>query len=247
MKKRIYGAVCSVMLLALCGAGVRAQEIGETETIDRGQIRFARGATSTIVRGNLRRGVRDQYLIRARPGQVMTVRFESPDSLMGFDVYVTEGLGAEPVTEADKLQREWSGRLPRGDEYYLNVMTAGGGAAYSFEISIGAARPSQPAQPTASSSSLPAREFRSELAKVRRQTRVPILLPDALPTRWTVPSTSRPGASRTLTASRWPRYRAAAGPMPAGSATSREARAEPWPRSLRPFSWPMASSAATSL
>jgi hypothetical protein len=181
MKKRIYGAVCSVMLLALCGAGVRAQEIGETETIDRGQIRFARGATSTIVRGNLRRGVRDQYLIRARPGQVMTVRFESPDSLMGFDVYVTEGLGAEPVTEADKLQREWSGRLPRGDEYYLNVMTAGGGAAYSFEISIGAARPSQPAQPTASSSSLPAREFRSELAKVRRQTRVPILLPDALP------------------------------------------------------------------
>ncbi|HZI17896.1 MAG TPA: hypothetical protein VEY09_04805 [Pyrinomonadaceae bacterium] len=182
MKSRTFAvAACALALVTLLGTAARAQEVGETETIDRGQIRFARGASSTVVRGNLRRGVRDQYLIRARPGQVMTVRFESADPLMGFDLYVTEGLGAEPVTEADKLQREWSGRLPRGDEYYLNVMTAGRGAAYSFEISIGSARTASPARPAASTTPLPAPEFRAELAKVKRQTRVRVLLPDALP------------------------------------------------------------------
>jgi hypothetical protein len=181
MNKRAYAAAFALAVLALLGTAAGAQEVGETDTIDRGQIRFARGASSTTVRGNLRRGVRDQYLIRARPGQLMTVRFESADPLMGFDLFVTEGLGAEPVTEADKLQREWSGRLPRGDEYYLNVMTAGRGAAYSFEISIGPARAAATSRPATSAASLPAPEFRAELAKVKRQTRVPVLLPDALP------------------------------------------------------------------
>lgn len=184
MKKRMSTvAGCALALIVLlCGAARGQEGVGETETLDRGQIRFARGASSTIVRGNLRRGVRDQYLIRARPGQVMSVRFESADERMGFDVYVTEGLGAEPVTEADQLQREWSGKLPAGDEYYINVMTAGRGGAYSFEVSIGAARPRGAAGQSASSAggTLP-RELRPLFPKVKREAGVPILLPEELP------------------------------------------------------------------
>jgi|GEM_PF-1215037 len=186
MKRRInVAAVCALALVALLGTGAGAQEVGETETRDRGQVRFARGSSSAEVEGNLRRGVRDQYLIRARPGQVMTVRLESDDPLMGFDLFVTEGLGAEPVTEADKLQREWSGKLPRGDEYYLNVMTAGKGAGYRFVVRIEPARRGPAARPgtraDAPPAAPPAPEFRAELARIRRLTRVPILLPDYLP------------------------------------------------------------------
>jgi hypothetical protein len=186
MKKKLCAAAaCALALFSLLGGGARAQEVGETETRDRGQIRFARGSTMTVIEGDLRRGIRDEYLIRARPGQVMAVRLESADRLMGFDVYVAEGLGAEPVTEADKLQREWSGKLPRGDEYYLHVMTAGQGAAYKLSVSIESAPRATPARGTkrgaAASAAPPAPEFRAELARVRRLTRVPILLPSYLP------------------------------------------------------------------
>ncbi|HYE15728.1 MAG TPA: hypothetical protein VD968_14895 [Pyrinomonadaceae bacterium] len=180
----------ALLLLAICASAYGAaatQDVGETETRDQGQIRFARGASSTTVRGNLPRGFRDQYLVRARPGQWMSVRLDSEDPGMGFDVFVTEGLGAEPVTEADKLQREWVGRLPQGDEYYINVMTAGRGAAYSFEVSITNARPARrpaaPADNSGASGSPVAKELRTVLSKIKAEGAggVPVLLPGELP------------------------------------------------------------------
>lgn len=169
-------------LLALFCAGhltAPAQVDWETTTHDRGQIRFARGSNSATVRGRITRADRDQYMIRARAGQVMTVRLDAPDARMGFDVFVTTGLEALPVTEADRLQREWSGPLPEGDEYYINVLTPGAGGAYSFEVRIenaGTARPTR--QPTAATGVAP--EFRPLLVKLRRSG-VPVLLPDDLP------------------------------------------------------------------
>lgn len=183
----------ALLLLAIFASAYGAaatQDVGETETRDRGRIRFARGKSSTVVRGNLPRGFRDQYLVLARPGQWMTVRLESSDPRMGFDVYVTEGLGAEPVTEADRLQREWTGRLPQGDEYYVNIMTAGEGASYSFEIKIENTRPTKQSPARASDSGAPAdasgasvvaKELRPVLTKIKREAAVPVLLPDELP------------------------------------------------------------------
>jgi hypothetical protein len=176
------------ILLALLCAGlgaVAAQVDWETTTHDRGQIRFARGRNSTVVRGRITRADRDQYLIRARAGQVMTVRLDAADARMGFDVYVTTGLEALPVTEADALQREWSGRLPAGDEYYINVLTPGAGGAYSFEVKIESAAAARPARPTtaasnATNSGAVAQEFRPVLANLKRAG-VPVLLPGELP------------------------------------------------------------------
>jgi len=185
--KRSEKVRAALMLLALFAAGgVRAlaQVDWETTTHDRGQIRFARGQNSAVVRGRLTRADRDQYLIRARAGQWMTVRLDAADARMGFDVYVTQGLEALPVTEADRLQRAWTGRLPAGDEYYINVLTPGAGGAYSFEVRIENTRPAAssatagPASPVAASGV--AREFRPHLAKLRRAG-VPVLLPGELP------------------------------------------------------------------
>lgn len=170
-----------LVLLCLALVAAQAQVDWETTTHDRGQIRFARGQSSAVVRGRITRADRDQYLIRARAGQVMTVRLDAADARMGFDVYVTTGLEALPVTEADRLQREWSGRLPEGDEYYINVLTPGAGGPYSFEVRIenaAAARPAPPSDPA--DSATVAREFRPLLSKLRRGG-VPVLLPEELP------------------------------------------------------------------
>ena len=164
-------------------ASVSAQVDWETTTHDRGQIRFARGSNSTTVRGRITRADRDQYMIRARAGQWMTVRLDSTDARMGFDVFVTQGLEALPVTEADRLQREWSGRLPAGDEYYINVLTPGAGGAYSFEVKIENTRPvttTTNAGASDSAAGAVAREFRPHLAKLKRAG-VAVLLPDDLP------------------------------------------------------------------
>jgi hypothetical protein len=175
------------LLFALMSAApveASAQVDWETTTHDRGQIRFARGQNSTVVRGRITREDRDQYLIRARPGQWMTIRLDSDDAQVGFDVYVTTGMEALPVTEADRLQRGWSGRLPAGDEYYINVLTAGAGGPYSFEVKITntpttTGETSRPSMPDASPLSV-AKEFRPYLARLKRAG-VPVLLPAELP------------------------------------------------------------------
>ncbi|HWS55058.1 MAG TPA: hypothetical protein VN228_13065 [Pyrinomonadaceae bacterium] len=172
-------AACFVLALLAGGGAAAAQVDWETTTHDRGQIRFARGSNSAVVRGRITRADRDQYMIRARAGQVMTVRLDAADPRVGFDVFVTTGLEALPVTEADRLQREWSGRLPEGDEYYINVLTPGAGGAYSFEVRIDNAAPTRPARQPVAATGV-AREFRPLLVRLRRAG-VPVLLPDDLP------------------------------------------------------------------
>jgi hypothetical protein len=180
--KQLRAALFLLALFAAGGLRASAQIDWETTTHDRGQIRFARGRNSATVRGRITRADRDQYLLRARPGQWMTVRLDAADARMGFDVYVTAGLEALPVTEADRLQREWTGRLPEGDEYYINVLTPGAGGAYSFEVKIENTRPAAATSggPSDASAGAVASEFRPHLARLRRAG-VPVLLPDALP------------------------------------------------------------------
>ena len=171
------------------------QDAAEGLTKDRGEIRFPRGSTSARVQGRVGRNVRDQYLIRARRGQLMSVSLQSPDPRMGFDVYATTGLEALPVTAADELQTAWAGKLPAGDEYYINVRSTGAGGDYSFEVKIEntSARPrngkrtltsAEASPPTSTPTSAPAavaKEFRAIIGRVKQGAGVALLLPEALP------------------------------------------------------------------
>src|SRR6266550_8654999 len=57
------------MLLVIAGTGVLAQK--GTSIVTR--ISFARGRTTAIERGSVRRGMSHDYLLKARAGQTMTV------------------------------------------------------------------------------------------------------------------------------------------------------------------------------
>lgn len=149
-------------------AAPSVQNPDESPTRDRGEIRFPKGSASTTVAGRVDRGVSDRYLIRARAGQTMTISLDSADSRMGFDVFVTTGLEARPVTAADELQTAWSGRLPRGDEYYIDVRSRGAGGAYSFHVRI-------------ETGAAVAKEFRAVLQRLKRDAGAPLLLPAELP------------------------------------------------------------------
>lgn len=132
---------------AVASSGSRQQDDGEWETKQRGRVRFAKGSGSTTVRGRIAARVRDQYALRARPGQTMRVTLSSKGggedgaaatAALYFDVYVAVGLEALPVTAEDDPPRgAWSGKLPEGDEYYLSVYNPGRGSAdQDYELKI---------------------------------------------------------------------------------------------------------------
>jgi len=100
------------------------------------KVRFARGKSSTTIRGAVIRGDRDRYLISAKAGQTMTVKITALEKNAVFQIYRSgeqESLsGAGEMDDATK----WSGRLPADDEYVIVVGGTRGNASYTLTISI---------------------------------------------------------------------------------------------------------------
>ena len=162
------------------------QDGTEVLTKHQGQIRFAQGHSSTTIKGRVAKNTRDEYVLRARAGQVMSVRLASADPQMAFDVYVTRGLEALPVTPENEPPRgEWSGILPKGDEYYVIVYSTGDGGEYSFLIQIESAQPRK-REDESSAREAPqagvAEAFRLVLPQLKKEARAPVLLPSELTT-----------------------------------------------------------------
>ena len=100
------------------------------------KVRFARGTSSTTIRGAVIRGERDRYLVGAKAGQMMTVKITSLEKNAVFQIYFAgeqESLpGAGEMDDAMK----WSGRLPADNEYVIVVGGTRGNASYTLTISI---------------------------------------------------------------------------------------------------------------
>lgn len=74
-------------------------------------IEFPRGAGTEVREGAInKRAVGWDYQLKARPGQTVTIRLESPARAASFELYY-EGEGDRPVNLATKAV-SWSGRLP---------------------------------------------------------------------------------------------------------------------------------------
>jgi hypothetical protein len=94
------------------------------------RLQFAPGAISGVVEGNVVRGTRAIYLLRARGSQTMTVNITSLDRNAVFDIQAPNG---------EYLQQEvtnWQGLLPRTGDYSVIVSGTRGNASYKLEVTI---------------------------------------------------------------------------------------------------------------
>lgn len=98
-------------------------------TVDR-QIRFARGSSSSVVRGRIARGTSHIYRVRARAGQEMAVVLKTGSqtslTISGWNSGILEG--------ADGV-RQTIVELPETGEYVIQIGTDAS-ANYTLEVTI---------------------------------------------------------------------------------------------------------------
>ena len=129
MKKRLLGL--SALILVLFAAGsVDAQTTR--------RVKFAKGASSATVSGQVKGYDYVDYIVGAKAGQTMSVRLTG-SSVAEFVIRLPGG--ANLGMEATGV-REWSGELPESGDYSIRVLMSradarrGTTARFSLRISV---------------------------------------------------------------------------------------------------------------
>ncbi|WP_207538014.1 hypothetical protein [Sabulicella rubraurantiaca] len=107
-------------------------------------LRFAPGASGTVVDGAVPRGAPDCFTLRARAGQTMEVRVDSPERNAALSVWAPGWRLAVDGTAVDITPdpldtgngKRFRLVLPRSGEYLLVMGTERGGAPYRMTLSI---------------------------------------------------------------------------------------------------------------
>ena len=119
-------AASALILTTLFAGQLSAQD---RVTIDR-QVRFARGASSTVIAGRIARGTSHIYRVRARAGQEMAVVLNTGDdtsfTISGWNSGILEGADGVRQTVVE---------LPETGEYVIQIGTDVTDN-YSLEITI---------------------------------------------------------------------------------------------------------------
>ena len=79
------------------------------------RIRFARGRTTAVESGSVRRGMSHDYLLKARGGQSMSVHLAARGGI-SFDILTP---GGDVLAQYAK---DWAGDLPQSGDYRINVL-----------------------------------------------------------------------------------------------------------------------------
>lgn len=119
----------SVSLLLLITVAAVAQK--GTSILTR--IRFARGRTTAVERGSVRRGISHDYLLKAGRGQTMSVHLAARGGVC-FSLF-SPGF-AEQLADCSK---DWSGELPSSGDYRINVLpdtSTERSIPYTLEITV---------------------------------------------------------------------------------------------------------------
>ncbi len=100
------------------------------------KVRFAKGASSTTIKGAVIRGESDRYYISAKAGQKMTVKIISLEKNAVFQIYYHGEEESLPGAGDGDDATNWSGELPIDNEYVIVVGGTRGNASYTLTISI---------------------------------------------------------------------------------------------------------------
>jgi hypothetical protein len=119
-------AVLAFILTTLFATQLLAQD---RVTVDR-QIRFSRGASSTVINGRIARGTSHIYRVRARAGQEMAVVLNTGDDTS----FTISGWSSGILEGADGV-RQTVVELPETGEYVIQIGTDVT-ANYSLEVTI---------------------------------------------------------------------------------------------------------------
>jgi hypothetical protein len=126
-KLKTIFALVAITLMLLMATAVPAQT-GKTR-----RIRFARGRTSTVIKGAVVRGTRDNYILGASAGQTMYVHLTSRENNASFTIYVP---GRSDVIAGATDVADWEGSLPFSGDWTIEVGPTRGNATYTLEVTI---------------------------------------------------------------------------------------------------------------
>lgn len=92
------------------------------------RIQFARGKSTTVLRGNLQPTEMQPYVLQASQGQIMTVTLQGTEAVMN-----VLRSNQDAIDTASYQTRSWTGQLPADDRYTIQVFGIG---TYTLEIAI---------------------------------------------------------------------------------------------------------------
>jgi hypothetical protein len=100
------------------------------------KVRFAKGTSSTTIKGAVIRGDRDRYTVGAKAGQTMSVKITSVEKNAVFQICFAGEQECLPGAGEGDDAMKWSGQLPVDNEYVIVVGGTRGNATYTLTISI---------------------------------------------------------------------------------------------------------------
>lgn len=100
------------------------------------KVRFAKGTSSTTIKGAVIRGERDRYYVAAKAGQTMSVKITSLEKNAVFQICFAGEQECLPGADEGDDAMKWSGQLPVNNEYVIVVGGTRGNASYTLTISI---------------------------------------------------------------------------------------------------------------
>lgn len=121
----------SAALISLClHAGVVAADATHP-------VQFAKGASSSTVKGVVKGSANEDYVLRAAGGQSMTVKLTAKSTLIYFNV-LKKSADEAIFVGSKEGKNNWSGPLADGGDYIVRVYTMGKGkeAGHSTPFSL---------------------------------------------------------------------------------------------------------------
>ena len=127
---KLRTAATLAIVLLVCATALPLT-LGNTKS---SRIRLSRGHTTAIRKGTIAESGNDLYLVRARPGQTMTVHITSKLGNAVFDITEPPPGSGTPFTRENK---DWTDKLERSGDYYVSVYGLGGAeTAYTLEVTV---------------------------------------------------------------------------------------------------------------